>query len=437
MMTAISLITKSETTDDPELDALIASMMDDRRRCFGIWTSRFSNHELGECDCCGDRDECEAKVAEERIRAMPWKCFGGGPHEVDRTRGCGYQECGLSDDCKAVADLFFMVDPWIRAKFHDLARKEMPAELDPATLATPIDASAHVPESPLAPPAGICPAVTVSEKTTAHSVSALTTVVTEAVESSAPVSYRFPYDDPIVLDEIKRLDAIPTPQLIEYLRDISVKNGKYEPYSVIRPLVCATSLVLNGRRHCPPRFRQLRSLRKAPRGTVRDAEESMLSNDRQVIDVHWLWSTKQGRPTAKWRDLLKAERFNFLRTSEFVAVVGKRENKVKELKLTEWEMFQLTTIQTEAVRNTCRHVMVRADDVERNLEEWVEDRQSRIRQTVDELKAQFIAVSLAHGDHHRAAALYALMTQKETTAKDMQRRREKFIKLGLIRKLAA
>lgn len=280
----------------------------------------------------------------------------------------------------------------------------------------------------------------VSETSTEHSSPATVAVLTEAAECSTSAGYLFPGDDPVVLDKIKTLEAIPTLRLVEILeklsKNLSIKDGKRKPYGEIRPFVCAISLVLNGRRHYPPRFRPLRSLKKAPRGTVRNPDESLLSNDRQVIDIHWLWSTKQGRPKSKWRDLLKAESFNFRRASEFVVVVGARENKVKELKLTEWEMFQLTTIQTEVVRNRCRHVMDRAEEVEPDLEEWITDEQARIRHTVDELTAQFIAVNLADGDHHRAVALYTLMTQEEISAKTMQRRREKFTKMGLIRKSA-
>lgn len=388
------------------------------------------------CSVCASKQRCDATISRDSssgvLKSPPALCFG----DVSRFGAEGCNECQRNLTCGDVVDeRLFRLYPEAGPRYPGIARGKQsiaassaeesgPTIVEPAAPITPVPATGE--GVPVPAGSGLPASAPVAAE--------------EAPMAATLAGYRFPGDDPVVLAKIEKLNAAPTAQLIEILEKLSngicIHDGQRKPYDTIRPFVCAISLILNSRHHCPPRFRPLRTLKKAPKGTSRSAEESTLSNDRQVIDLHWLWSTKQGKPKKRWQDILSSNNFDFRRASEFVATVGKFQNKVEELRLRAWEMFQLAAIQTESVRNACRHVLARAEDVERDLDEWVADRTARIKDTVADLKAQFTAVSFAQGDHHGAAHLYTLMTQKAITPKTMQRRREKFIERGLLRPTA-
>ena len=125
-------------------------------------------------------------------------------------------------------------------------------------------------------------------------------------------------------------------------------------YSDVRQKYAAINMLLNEAGYIAPRFRPSLHVHYRP-GTQISTDAALLSNDHQVLDMHWLLFNGdfQGdrhkilpaRWTALYPDDLDIEVANL-----FVGTVGTAETKAKVLGLSNSEELQLRTIQSEKVR---------------------------------------------------------------------------------------
>ena len=127
--------------------------------------------------------------------------------------------------------------------------------------------------------------------------------------------------------------------------------GGLVTYKTIRPFFCAAGMELNERGYIAPRFRPDRI--PPPKGEHWSSDDTDLSNDRQVLDLHWLFCQK--RPTnienLALRELFEATEFNFDLASQIITTMGTAETKVDALGIdipTQWE---LASIQTKTIRS--------------------------------------------------------------------------------------
>jgi hypothetical protein len=169
-------------------------------------------------------------------------------------------------------------------------------------------------------------------------------------------------------------------------------------------------------------------------GAKWDDETSILSNDRQVIDLHWLaCSGVVLRPMEKWQKLFSADGLQFDAASEFVATVGEPANKIRELRIHDAEMRQLSVIQPKEMRDRWRDVRLRADEEDARFREWLEKNKNRTKVTQDELVNDFLVLGLVGESYTEAAKLATLVTGKTISPKVMQRRFDLFKEMRLLR----
>ncbi|MBK9445777.1 MAG: hypothetical protein IPO00_06630 [Betaproteobacteria bacterium] len=145
--------------------------------------------------------------------------------------------------------------------------------------------------------------------------------------------YLFPANDAAVTNRLPLLLVKSDDELLGMLKKLTTKTvvatGEMPPYTRVRPFVIAISMILNERQVCPPRFRPKRKVGRISKGIKWDGESSMLSNDRQVLDLHWLaCSGSDVQPSGKWASLFSADGLNFNLASEFVATVGETATKI-------------------------------------------------------------------------------------------------------------
>lgn len=154
-------------------------------------------------------------------------------------------------------------------------------------------------------------------------------------------------------------------------------------YTAIRPYVCAINLVMNERGLKPPRFRESRKVPpkfRPPSSIVRvpgvpnpsllTPEEALLSSDRKMIDLHWLYA--QGKrdkvKDRNYRDLFDQPEFDFELAAEFLAKDWKTETRANSIfRFAEIEEWQLASLVSQSVQKQWRKIDDQALKVDRIL----------------------------------------------------------------------
>jgi hypothetical protein len=203
-----------------------------------------------------------------------------------------------------------------------------------------------------------------------------------ASPGAAAHCYRFPNDHPVFHVTFERASSAAEevlPAMLKQVSELRSPTGTPKGYMTIRPVFCALSLALNQRRVLPPRIRDTRRLKPLPKTAKRSVEDHLLSNDRQVIDLHWLHCTSTVRPEARWAKIFDPSAFNFDLASAFVGTVGSAENKVNALRLPRRAQIELAVIQSNEIYGRWRHATERQAVVERAITDALSDPRSRLR----------------------------------------------------------
>ncbi len=229
------------------------------------------------------------------------------------------------------------------------------------------------------------------------------------------------------------LEALSSPDLSERLRACcySRKDDRLAiSYLTIRDEVGAINLLLNKRKHFAPYFRPML---KPPRlGKAYTEEDKLLSNDRQVIDLHWLWEYAKGTsingPTG-YKGLCSAENFDWALASKFVEKIGKTKLKAVLLGLSEFEQLTLFSIQDTQTRDRWNTIKKAQKEALKKFRSAALSAKSKItKETLDTLLNIYLSLRLSRGSPSKASEIYYLMTATEINERVVARRKEWFNK---------
>ena len=152
-----------------------------------------------------------------------------------------------------------------------------------------------------------------------------------ADDAEAEVKYSFCHISPNFLRARSNLEKLNESTLLGMLRIASDQHFNFDAYLKLgtRREVRAIAHIILNERGIAPEFRDAKS------GVTHRAkyfpDEAQESNDRQVIDLHWLYLHHRDviRPDASIKGLFQGSKFDFDAASSFVAASGGVPKKIK------------------------------------------------------------------------------------------------------------
>ena len=156
-------------------------------------------------------------------------------------------------------------------------------------------------------------------------------------------SYAFPDTEHLQADLVSLSNAELRSRLDHLLHQRGL-DGKLICYLDIRDECCAIGEVMNRRGIQPPKLRPQRSLPMLPKGQKYDVPDTVMSRDRQVLDLHWLHCRgKRDRIEHKaYGDLFTGDEFDFDLAVQFACKGWSLASKtVKVLDLIDFEQMQM------------------------------------------------------------------------------------------------
>lgn len=272
-------------------------------------------------------------------------------------------------------------------------------------------------------------AATVAAPTTTRTVSSkgATKVATAAPE------YVFPSEDQTFLDFLACQDSHTPDELLQALEELILPITKApEAYPAVRAKVCALEIMLNNMQY---RLPCSRPRIQVPNATGLTDEQHLVSNDLQVIDLHWLWAMKHQVATEKWGRIFGPE-FKYLLASAFVAKVGRSTNKRDELGLIRTDMLQLRVLRDDSSRLRQKDIVKLMDQARSRIREGLSAPRSRAQCDVLEMVQTCHSLLLADLDVTKAIHVAELQYRLTIDTTTMTRRKGWLMKRKCIHKLA-
>lgn len=230
-----------------------------------------------------------------------------------------------------------------------------------------------------------------------------------------------PYSFPVgeLTDKFKRAGSATLVSMLRKMWD-GLDEREDDAYLRFRELICLVNIELNERLYLAPRVRPMRKKRmdknEHTRGNaIGDPREHFNSRDRQVVDLHWLWKRGQEDLTFVWgladdlTDLCPGNVFNFHRAAEFAQERKHAETKAKEVGVSRFMEFELSTIQRERTPKIWKDIMVKGREFELYIRECAET-DHRLKSSSERWKWVWVSGQLAKGNPQRAREFYELMT---------------------------
>lgn len=385
------------------------------------------------CEACSQRKQCQENFDSIKTRALTLEpeCFGDLKLRI-RFRGYRCGSCPIAQNC----------GDWIDA----LHRRDLPTEritwpacstrgdtVTPTALSASPDLNARsvatrgpVPDlTPARAPASISR----SSEPSPSSGGPLG-------EATASPSYAFPNCD-VFNRTLVRARAEPESAVIvdkvDQLSWARRPDHTLSPYGLIRAQLCALSIVLNERHGYPPAFRDTRGLSAKPKGWERSDDERVLSNDLQVIDMHWAWCQSSLRPSGEWKRLGDREGFDFDLASDLAGKAWRAETKADRLGISESLHHYLAVIKNKRVTDSRRHLLAQRGVVENRLAEL--QMAGRLRMSPERAQLvpdAYVALRIANGSVPAALRSFTLITGKGIASKDMEKVKQWLVKEGLL-----
>lgn len=206
-------------------------------------------------------------------------------------------------------------------------------------------------------------------------------------------------------------------------------STELRPYRQVRKQVCALSLALNEQGVIAPRFRDMRKP-YTRKGKVCTEEGRDISNDRQIIDLHWLhcrWRECGGPPPPikkKWRLMFAGEELDFWLAEAFVTTVGRTDRKVGDLCLSPTEQWQLSTLQSEAIRRHAARIEQEIGRLFGALRDQARNNR-QLGQHVEDWAKCWVAGQIAGGSPSESCRFYGFMTGEKISRQLMNKRLKK------------
>jgi hypothetical protein len=242
-------------------------------------------------------------------------------------------------------------------------------------------------------------------------------------------AYHFPLSEDQIDPRYKAMSPYELLSELErliYGRDIH--PGQRRRYGDIRLPVCAINLELNLRGGCSPNSRPMR---KVPRSRDLTEDEKLLSNDRQVLDLHWL-HCRRAVTAGIHRDRFRAEQLDFDWASDFAQRGGTVERKAIALQLKEADQLLLACIQSRTVAERRRTLQVGVESARQAITDIARTPASRLSpQDMERLLNIHVALRIARGAVALACELLLAMTGEIVTGKTMSAKKKWFARHGL------
>lgn len=214
----------------------------------------------------------------------------------------------------------------------------------------------------------------------------------------------------------------------EILAELQDEFGTYG--AAPRERFCALNLILNERRVAP-------SLRSIPHRITRHKglpdDQKLESNDRQVIDAHWLHQhhrTASSPKDMKVKRLMSGSNFDFSLASEIVRVYGTAARKASLFKLPPVIQAELLTIRTKEVTDRWKEIQAKVDAVEILLLGKAREPKSRLdSNNIPERVDEYLCLALGKRSPKAAANWWSLLhgiAETDALVDKLRKRRDWF-----------
>lgn len=352
--------------------------------CIGDRNKRAIN-PYGDCSQCTFISECSEVILEQDLRNAPAGHYGSTDFSANIRK-----------------------DEFERSSLPEHPQPAIPQ--DKSHAAPTQSSSAATPPAP-AQPTVVSPAPTPAAPPT----TAAPTPPTPPTTAATPPPYRFPFDDHDTQRRLRNARKLADVDLINGIDRLSfgtLKGERLEYGNVARGPLCAMSIVLNERGLLAPRFRGMRRLQKYKPGKTLTTDETHLSNDRQVIDLHWLWCTDKSRlnPKPPLGKLFAAEVFDFDQASEFVRTHGAAAEKAARLRLSEEQQLLLAVLHNKEVKKRWQTISEGEETARERITAIARRPTSRLDESaIEQLVAVQTALRIGRGSPTTAERLLPLI----------------------------
>lgn len=220
-----------------------------------------------------------------------------------------------------------------------------------------------------------------------------------------PPVYSFPYDDAEFITECLRYNDMSAEALEAKLHSLATNFGipnQADDYMTKRNTACAISIALNSKLRYPPYIRSSWNYKKGTHGKL-DGNESIMSNDLKVIDLHWLNCNK----LLPQCNTVASDQFDFPAASKFVAEKWKSGTKADTLGIPYTHMLSLKILKSKQVYDRHLNIFKQIKVVPSLIKEALLQASCRIRSTEKELIDIAKAMLLADGNFQITKIIYA------------------------------
>ena len=248
--------------------------------------------------------------------------------------------------------------------------------------------------------------------------------VTKSTEPKAEYSFGLDSEGHKHATELVKLDPA---ELVESLRQISydrvTSSGERVSYLDIRSEVCAINIALNIEQIIAPAHREMRrpSNRKMRPGAF-TTDDEIISNDRQVIDLHWIHTLKfpVNRVTG-YAHLFERPDFDWKLAGQFAAIVAKRDTKAERLGLPEFHEMQLCAIRSSSTVARYQTIDKRIKSSLRPIKAYLSGRSRYEGDVLANADRLYKAMLIARSNPGKARIAYKQMTGHDIPLSRMRR----------------
>lgn len=228
--------------------------------------------------------------------------------------------------------------------------------------------------------------------------------------------------------QLNRINQLAPAKCLEYLRktsfDIKTDSRERCKYYQIRNVVCGVNLVLNYQETIAPGFRSMRTPEKPTAGSDYSSENIFVSNDRQMIDLHWIYLKKMPVEKVKGYAALfdYTKPFNKALAEQFVTLGGKRNRKAELLGLPMFCELQLCAIRSSKTANRLATIESIHKRNIRAVKEFLTLPNSRTdREVVESISDLYRAILVGNGVSKATVEAYKFITGKDFLEQRMRR----------------
>ncbi len=262
-----------------------------------------------------------------------------------------------------------------------------------------------------------------------------------SIDAEKPVSrdYVFPPDIELQAKKLITLVSGDSNKLLEPITrlsyDKSVKTGERFGFLEVRNKLLILGIALNLIGVIAPRFRPMRTPPKIKPGTDYSTENILLSNDRQVIDLHWIHCKRMRVSIIKGYQKLfdPYTPFDWIRASEFVSKAGAFKRKADLLSLSEIDEIQLAAICTQSTKTRYKTIQGLVDKNTIKIRDLTSDPKCKMAEDIKwHLPLIYEALLIGRGSPSKAVLAYKFKTGIDIPSKNISRYAQTLKEAGIL-----